>query len=431
MFTQEEDVEAHALRKRGWSVSAIARHLGRDRKTIRGYLSGVRSPGERRRAGPDLFAPFEPYVRERLVEDPHVWATALYDELVGLGFDRSYQVLTRELRRRELRPRCEACAGVGGRATIEIAHPAGEEIQWDWLELPEPPWANEAHLLVGTLSHSGKCRAVFCESEDQTHLVWAIDAVLRRLGGTASRWRFDRVATVCDPGSGRLRASFASVARYYGVAVDICPARRANRKGVVESANHFITQRFWRTTQFADMADAQAKLDRFLDTTGDERRRDGVSVGEAALAERLTGLPVAPYPATVKVTRRVGASALISYLGNRYSLPPGLEGAEVGVRHRLGEGELEILAPSGAVVACHRMAISGAGALVRTDAHHSALEEVVLAAFTTARPCVRKANRPPGVGAQQAAAALRAGVTDGQEVLVDLGVWARAVEGTR
>ncbi len=101
MFTQEEDVEAHALRGRGWSVSAIARHLGRDRKTIRRYLSGVGSPGERRRAGPDLFAPFEPYVRERLAEDPHVWATALY------------QVLTRELRRRELRPRCEACAGVG------------------------------------------------------------------------------------------------------------------------------------------------------------------------------------------------------------------------------------------------------------------------------------------------------------------------------
>ena len=46
------------------------------------------------------------------------------------------QVLTRELRRRALRPHCEACAGVRGRATIEIAHPPGEEIQWDWLELP-------------------------------------------------------------------------------------------------------------------------------------------------------------------------------------------------------------------------------------------------------------------------------------------------------
>lgn len=431
MLTQEEDVEASALRRRGWSISAIANHLGRDRKTIRAYLTGARRPGERRPAVPDNFAPYEPYVRERLREDPHLWATALYDELIGLGYERSYQVLTRELRRRALRPHCEACAGVRGRATIEIEHPPGEEIQWDWLELPGAPWAAEAHLLVGTLSHSGKCRAVFCESEDQAHLVEAIDGVLRRLGGTARRWRFDRMASVCDPGSGRLHASFASVARYYGVAVDVCPARRANRKGVVESANHFITQRFWRTARISDMADAQAKLDRFLATTGDGRRRGGVSVGEAARAERLADMPTQPYPATVSLSRRVGASALVSYQGNRYSLTPGLEGAEVQVRRRLGHEELEILAPSGAVIARHRMAIPGAGALVRTDSHRAALEEVVLAAFTTARPCARKANRPPGEAALAAAAALRADVRDGAEVVVDLGAWARAAEGAR
>lgn len=431
MLTQEEDVEASALKKRGWSIAAIARHLGRDRKTIRAYLSGARRPGERAPAVADNFAPFEPYVRARLVEDPHLWATALYDELRGLGYERSYQVLTRELRRRGLRPHCEPCAGVRGRATIEIEHPPGEEAQWDWLELPGAPWADEAHLLVGTLPHSGKCRAVFAESEDQAHLVEAIDGVLRRLGGTARRWRTDRMATVCDPGSGRLHPSFAAVARYYGVGVDVCPARRANRKGAVESANHFITQRFWRTAALSDMADAQRKLDRFLATTGDERRRDGASVGQAARAERLRPLPAAPYPATVSVTRRVGASALVSYQGNRYSLSPGLEGAEVEVRHRLGHEELEIIAQSGAVIARHRMAIPGAGALVRAEAHRAALEQVVLSAFTTARPCKRKANRPPGPAALAAAAALRAEVHDGAEVVVDLGAWARAAEGAR
>lgn len=431
MLTQEEDVEASALRRRGWSISAIARHLGRDRKTIRAYLAGARRPGQRRPAGPDRFAPYEPYVSERLAEDPHLWATALYDELLALGYDRSYQILTRELRRRALRPRCAACAGMRGRATIEIAHPPGEEIQWDWLELSGAPWAAEAHLLVGTLSHSARCRAVFCESEDQAHLVGAIDGVLRRLGGTARRWRVDRMATVCDPGSGRLHPSFAAVARYYGVAVDVCPARRANRKGAVESRNHFIAQRFWRSAQVSDMAGAQTRLDRFLATIGDARRRDRTSVGEIARAERLIGLPAAPYPATVSVARRVGPSALIAYQGNRYSLPPGLEGAQVGVRHRLGEGELEILAPSGAVVARHRMAAPGAGALVRAEIHRAALEEAVLGAFTTARPCRRKANRPPGEGALAAAAALRAGVRDGAEVVVDLGVWARAAEGAR
>ena len=127
MLTWEEDVEAAALRKRGWSISAIARHLGRDRKTIRAYLTGVREPGKRKRAAPDPFAPFIPYVTARLQEDPHVWATALYDEVVALGFNRSYPTFTRALRRLTLRPHCEACAGVKGRPTIEIAHPPGEE----------------------------------------------------------------------------------------------------------------------------------------------------------------------------------------------------------------------------------------------------------------------------------------------------------------
>src|SRR5260370_704967 len=51
MLTQGESVEAHALRERGWSVSAIARHLGRDRKTIRAYLSGGRGQPRARAGG--------------------------------------------------------------------------------------------------------------------------------------------------------------------------------------------------------------------------------------------------------------------------------------------------------------------------------------------------------------------------------------------
>ena len=85
MLTWEDDVEVHALRQRGWTISAIARHTGRDRKTIADYLSGKRTPGVRARPGPDPFEPFVDYCRERLAEDPHLWATALFDELVELG----------------------------------------------------------------------------------------------------------------------------------------------------------------------------------------------------------------------------------------------------------------------------------------------------------------------------------------------------------
>ena len=39
-----------------WIVSAIARHLGRDRKTVPSYLSGQRVPSVRRPARPDALA---------------------------------------------------------------------------------------------------------------------------------------------------------------------------------------------------------------------------------------------------------------------------------------------------------------------------------------------------------------------------------------
>jgi len=90
MLTQGEDVEVHALRQRGWTVSAIARHLGRDPKTVRAYLSGQRQPGRRASSRPDLLAPFASYLSARFVDDPHLWATALFDEVVPLGYAGSY-----------------------------------------------------------------------------------------------------------------------------------------------------------------------------------------------------------------------------------------------------------------------------------------------------------------------------------------------------
>jgi transposase len=100
MLTQEEHVEIHALNKRGWTISEIARHTGRDRKTIRAYLSGDREPGVHVAVESDPFDRIEPYVRQRLVDDHGLWATTLFDEVQDLGYDRSYPTFTRHLRQR-------------------------------------------------------------------------------------------------------------------------------------------------------------------------------------------------------------------------------------------------------------------------------------------------------------------------------------------
>jgi hypothetical protein len=155
MITRGEDVEASALRQRGWPIAAIARHLGRDRKTVRAHLRGDREAGVRQRAKSDRLGPFVAYLQARFNDNAHIWGTALYDEVVQLGCPGSYPSFARQLRRAELRPNSEACAGVKGREYIEIAHPPGEEIQWDWFHR-RAPWAGMANILLGTLSFSGK-----------------------------------------------------------------------------------------------------------------------------------------------------------------------------------------------------------------------------------------------------------------------------------
>ena len=330
MLTHGEDVEAHALRSRGWTISAIARHLGRDRKTVRAYINGDRVPGVRARSAPDPLEPFKKYLAARFVDDPHVWASALYDEVRRLGYQLSYPSFARQVRLAGLRPHCEACAGVKGRDTIEIDHPAGVEIQWDWFERRSAPWGATAYVLLGTLPHSSKVRGVLAEKMDQPHLIEAIDKVLRCLGGTARVWRTDRLATVIVPGTRDVQPSFAPVAKHYGAVVEPCPPRRGNRKGAVESSVRFVSGRWWRTMGAKTPEEAQRSLDVFCATTGDERTRRGpngarLTVGELADGEPLLALPPVPFPATTEVSRVVADNASVAFGGNRYSVPPGTE----------------------------------------------------------------------------------------------------------
>ena len=72
MLTEEDDVEIHALAARGWSVSAISRHTGRDRKTVRRYLAAPRGALLGRERAPSCLEPFRDYLVARFADDAHV-----------------------------------------------------------------------------------------------------------------------------------------------------------------------------------------------------------------------------------------------------------------------------------------------------------------------------------------------------------------------
>jgi hypothetical protein len=129
-------------------------------------------------------------------------------------------------------------------------------------------------------------------------------------------------------------------------------------------------------------------------------------VATVAKSEPLAVLPAVPYPVIVTEARTASRQALVSYRGNRYSVPPELAGAQVKVSHPVGAEFLDIATTSGIVIARHRMAADGLGVMIRDSGHVIALDTAAMAAAATGRPHRRKERIPPGPEAKAAAAQL-------------------------
>ncbi len=89
--------DIHQLRERGWTVSAIARRLGRDRKTVRHYLTTdldqiLASARERRPNG--HINRFQPYLQQRF-RGGATNAAALFHEIRERGSRGSRAVVTK------------------------------------------------------------------------------------------------------------------------------------------------------------------------------------------------------------------------------------------------------------------------------------------------------------------------------------------------
>jgi transposase len=101
--TRERYEDVHQLVDRGWTVSAIARHLQLDRKTVRRFrdtpldelLAGAKDFGVHRR---DQLVPFMPYLHARVAAGI-TSGRRLLQELGERGYQGGYSTLTAYLRR--------------------------------------------------------------------------------------------------------------------------------------------------------------------------------------------------------------------------------------------------------------------------------------------------------------------------------------------
>jgi transposase len=225
------------LHSQGLSVSAIARQVGVDRKTVRTYIAkGLEPPAYKKRPpAPSLVDRFEPYLRERLAAYPALTVRRLFREIKERGFTGGYSVVRDRVR--DIRPARSA----GFEARFET--PPGEQAQVDFARFEvefadEPGVKRIVWLFSMVLGYSRLIWARFVLHQDLQSVLRCHIAALEAIGGAPRTILYDRMKTaVIGEDADRLvvyNRALLDLARHYGFQPRACRPYRAKTKGKVE-----------------------------------------------------------------------------------------------------------------------------------------------------------------------------------------------------
>jgi transposase len=315
------------LHRQGLSVSAIARQLGVDRKTVRKYIArGLEPPGYGPRPPrPRRLDAFTPYLRERVTAYPGLTAARLWRELKALGYSGGYTAVTDYLR--EVRPHAPAPF------EVRFETPAGHQAQVDFAQFQvvftdEPAAARIVWLFSLVLGHSRRIWARFVLHQDLQTVLRCHIAAFAALGGVPAEILYDRMKTaVAGEADGHIiyNRALVALAHHYGFLPRACRPYRAKTKGKVERPFRYIREDFFLARAFRNLDDLNGQLRDWLDTVANARVHGTTQriVAEAFAAEQphLKPLPALPFRAVLKLERRVTHEGLVSVGGNLYSVP--------------------------------------------------------------------------------------------------------------
>jgi transposase len=328
VVTLGEIVLIHDLKRQGLSVSAIARKVGLDRKTVRRHLArGLAPPSYGPRLPrPSRLAPYEAYLRERIAAWPELTGKRLLREIRELGYPGCYSVLTDFLRGarppkpRPFERRFETAAGRQGQ--VDFA-------QFKTAFADEPGVERVLWLFTMVLGHSRWLWGRFCATQDlQTVLRCHIDA-FAAMGGAPSELLYDRMKTavVGESAEGVVayNPSLVGLLSHYGAVPRACRPYRAQTKGKVERPYRYVREDFFLARSFRDLDDLNAQFEAWRTTVANARVHATTRrvVAEHFAEERPTLIthPAGPYSAVLTVERRVSREGMVSVGGNLYSVP--------------------------------------------------------------------------------------------------------------
>ncbi len=358
---QQQWEAVHERRAGGHSISAIARDLELDRKTVRSCLRQAAWQPYRRAEAASVLDAHRQWLTERAPEVNYS-ARILWQELrAQRGFAGSYVIV-----RRAVAP-LRLAASVAALTQRRFETGPGEQAQCDWGQITVPLGGVRTEIHVFTLGYSRRGFALGFLRERMGDLLAAHEAAFAHFGGRCEFLLYDRMRTVVLGTSGgkpRLNPTFAAFAAHWGFTPRLCQPYRAQTKGKVESGVKYVKRNFVPGRVFRDLEDFNEQLATWQREVADLREHGTTHQRPIdRFAEEARALaPTAGHASFLQAMVRdrvVADDWLVSIDGNRYSVPFMLIGKTVQV---VRQGGSWVIRHRGAVVAEHAV-LAGRGQL--------------------------------------------------------------------
>jgi len=352
----EEIRQRHAA---GRGVSAIARELQLDRKTVRSCLKREHwAPYQRTVRRPSLLDAHREWMQIRAPQVSYS-ARILFQELRSQrGFTGCY-----ELVKVAVRP-LRAAATVASVTQMRFETAPGEQAQVDWGQVTVTLGGvrTKVHVFVMTLGYSRRGYAEGYLDERMASLLSAHEHAFEHFGGACQTLLYDRMRTVVaglveDGSRARLNEKFSAFADHWGFAVRLCRPYRAKTKGKVESGVKYVKGNFVPGRSFADLEDFNAQLSAWQAEIADMRVHGTThQLPIERFADEAGALiPFAGGRSFLQAMvreRKVAEDWLVSIDANRYSVPFALIGKTVQITR---ENDQWVIRHAGKVVAEHEI----------------------------------------------------------------------------
>jgi transposase len=340
-----------ALHEQGWSKRRISRELKLDRKTVRRYLAGSKSPANPR-TGSDAESSKSPAPRTGQVAGPDSlcgpWKESIESALAaGLSIQRIYQDLTEEHQFegsydsvwRFVRKLEKVLELPFRRIEVE----AGQELQVDFGQgawVIEDGKRKRPHLFRAVLSHSRKGYSEAVWRQTTESFIRCLENAFRYFGGVTATTVIDNLAAAVkhadwfDP---QLNPKLEEFCRHYGTVILPCKPAMPRHKGKVESGVKYGQENALKGRSFESLSQENLHLSEWENNVADKRihgttKRQVGKVFAEVERPKLLPLPTGLFPVFEEAQRTVHRDGHVELQKAYYSVPPEYMGRQVWVR---------------------------------------------------------------------------------------------------